>query len=68
MNKPTQDALLHAIRAKCRDCCGGSLSEVKRCSMRTECPLWPYRTAEKNAVKVKGQVSIFDTIYKVEVN
>ena len=43
-DKPTEDVLLSAIRAKCRDCCGGSINEVRRCTMRTECALWPYRT------------------------
>jgi hypothetical protein len=33
---------LRAIRAKCADCCGGSLAEVRRCTAVT-CPLWPMR-------------------------
>ena len=30
------------IRAKCKDCCSGSESEVKLCTA-VACPLWPYR-------------------------
>jgi hypothetical protein len=31
-----------AIRVKCIDCSGGSLSEVRKC-LAINCPLWPYR-------------------------
>ncbi|GLS43735.1 hypothetical protein [Methylobacterium brachythecii] len=31
-----------AIRAKCIDCSGGKVSEVRRC-VATTCPLWPLR-------------------------
>jgi hypothetical protein len=31
-----------AIRAKCIDCCGGQLSEVRKC-VAVNCALWPYR-------------------------
>ena len=33
---------LRAIRANCIDCCGGQLSEVRKCTAVT-CPLWPMR-------------------------
>jgi hypothetical protein len=33
---------IDAIRAKCVDCSGGSLSEVRKC-VAFRCPLWPYR-------------------------
>ena len=33
---------LKAIRAKCLDCCGGSVAEVKRCPC-ADCSLYPYR-------------------------
>jgi hypothetical protein len=33
---------LKAIRAKCIDCCGHQVKEVKRCPVLT-CALWPYR-------------------------
>lgn len=33
---------LKAIRAKCMDCCCGSFSEVRKCTV-TGCPLWPLR-------------------------
>jgi|LGVE01.1.fsa_nt_gb hypothetical protein len=35
-----------SIRAKCKDCCGGSAKEVKLCSS-TECALWPYRYGKR---------------------
>lgn len=31
-----------AIRAKCVECSGGALSEVRECPI-TKCALWPYR-------------------------
>ena len=31
-----------AIRAKCLDCSGASISEVRKCTA-TDCALWPYR-------------------------
>lgn len=33
---------IKAIRAKCIDCCGGSLGEVRKC-VAVDCPLWPLR-------------------------
>ena len=33
---------LRAIRAKCVDCSGGSLSEARKCTV-VGCPLWPMR-------------------------
>lgn len=35
---------LRAIRAKCIDCSGGSISEVRLCPCK-HCPLWPFRNA-----------------------
>ena len=34
--------LAEAARAKCLDCCGGQLREVRFC-MALTCPLWPFR-------------------------
>ena len=34
--------LAEAARAKCLDCCGGQLREVRFC-MALACPLWPFR-------------------------
>ena len=31
-----------AIRARCIDCCGGDVGEVRKC-VATACPLWPLR-------------------------
>jgi len=33
---------LAAIRAHCVGCCGGSLAEVRKCTV-IDCPLWCYR-------------------------
>ncbi len=30
------------IRAKCKDCCSGDESEIRKCTA-VSCPLWPYR-------------------------
>lgn len=37
---------LRAIRAKCVDCCCGSVVEVRRCTITT-CALWPYRMGHR---------------------
>lgn len=37
---------IKTIRAKCVDCCGGDLKEVRECSI-SECPLWPYRMGRR---------------------
>lgn len=51
-----------AIRAKCVECSGGALSEVRDCPI-TKCALWPYRmgsdpnnkkTAKKLAAQSEG--------------
>lgn len=31
-----------AIRSKCKDCCGGSANEVRKC-VSVDCALWPLR-------------------------
>jgi hypothetical protein len=33
---------IKAIRAKCVDCCGGHMAEVRKC-VSYSCPLWPMR-------------------------
>lgn len=48
--KPTPEELLHAIRANCMDCCGGSRREVHNCKI-TQCKLWPYRREEPKTCK-----------------
>lgn len=37
---------LRAIRAKCIDCSGGSVKEVRLCTLEN-CPLFPYRSGHK---------------------
>lgn len=44
-----------AIRAKCIDCCGGSLAEVKTCEI-CSCALHPFRMG-KNPYRKKREMS-----------
>ncbi len=37
---------VRAIRQKCKDCCGGQLSEVRRCHI-ADCPLHVYRMGRR---------------------
>ena len=37
---------MRAIRAKCIDCCGGSYSEVLKCTA-VDCSLWPLRMGKQ---------------------
>ena len=37
---------LKSIRAKCIDCSGGQLKEVRLCPV-TDCPLYPYRMGRR---------------------
>jgi hypothetical protein len=37
---------LKAIRAKCLDCSGGQVKEVRQCPI-TSCPLYPFRMGRK---------------------
>lgn len=37
---------IKAIRAKCKDCSGGQLAEVRLCPVTT-CALWPYRMGKR---------------------
>lgn len=36
---------LSAARLKCRECMGGALGEIEKCSA-PECPLWPFRSGK----------------------
>ena len=45
-----------AIRAKCVECSGGALSEVRDCPI-TKCALWPYRQGDDpNNKKTKARM------------
>lgn len=39
-----------AIRAKCLDCCGGEVTEVRICHIK-KCPLWPFRMGREERVE-----------------
>ena len=47
---------LKAIRAKCIDCSGGNMAEVRRCDIRY-CSLWTYRMGKNPRLKGKGNLA-----------
>lgn len=50
--------VLNVIRAKCADCCGGSMAEARKCGI-VSCSLWPYRTGS-NPFRAKRSLSDAD--------
>jgi hypothetical protein len=44
-------SLSRVIRAKCLECCCGSVAEVRDCIIQS-CPLWPYRMGSNPFRKV----------------
>ena len=66
MKMPSAETMLADIRAKCRECCGGSVSLVEECTIRT-CRLHKYRrmtmgvqTAMFATDQLDGQLDMFD--------
>ncbi len=51
--KVTMPTLAEAARAKCLDCCGGQLREVRSC-MALACPLWPFRMGSDPFRGIRG--------------
>ena len=47
--------ILSVIRAKCLDCCGEQIIEVRRCTAIT-CALWPYRMGS-NPLREKREMT-----------
>lgn len=45
-----------AIRAKCLDCSGGSVSEVRKCAAKV-CPLFPFRMGYNGFLKNRERMS-----------
>ncbi len=45
---------MRAIRAKCLDCCCGSSSEVRACTI-TDCPLYPLRYGHRESTMKKRE-------------
>jgi hypothetical protein len=43
-------SVLEAVRAKCIDCCGGSVSEARKC-VAVSCTLWPFRMGSNPLVR-----------------
>lgn len=65
MKAPSAEELLCDIRAKCRECCGGSIKLVEECTIR-ECRLWKHRrtqvgiqTAMFDERQLDGQMDMF---------
>lgn len=47
---------LKAIRAKCLDCSGGSVLEVRECPVKT-CALFPYRMGKRPSTILKAEAA-----------
>lgn len=47
-------SILHLLDLNCRECCGNSVTEAKRCGMKGRCMLYPYnpRFIEENRERV----------------
>lgn len=57
-----------AIRAKCIDCCGGGMLEVRTCST-TNCPLWLWRMGlNPNTSKNKKNPLLQKEIFEKNTN
>ena len=66
MKMPSAETMLADIRAKCRECCGGSIHLVEECTIRS-CRLHKYRcmkmgvqTAMFSQEQLDGQLDMFD--------
>jgi len=62
----TGSAMLKAIRAHCKDCCGGPAEKgwrrsISDCTARHSCPLWPYRFGKTPRVAVKQGLDVDPT-------
>ena len=44
---------IKAIRAKCIDCSGRDLREIRECAI-TKCPIWPYRMGKRPKEDTEG--------------
>ncbi len=53
------------IRAKCIDCCGGSLIAVSECTLE-RCPLWPWRMGKNPYRKPPTEAQLEAARKKVE--
>ena len=74
MRVPSAETLLADIRAKCRDCCGGSAKLVEECAIRS-CRLHKYRcmkmgiqTAMFTTEQLEGQLDMFDDTRKEQAS
>jgi len=50
---PSPQSPIKAIRARCVDCCGGVVSEVRKCTA-WQCPLWGFRMGKNPFHGMKG--------------
>ena len=51
---------MKAIRARCIDCCGGQLYEVRLCPAE-DCPLWVYRMGHRPKKDKTAEATTEDT-------
>jgi hypothetical protein len=56
-----------AIREKCADCCGGQLSEIRRCES-LNCALWPFRSGRHPYTAARMKNSALDSVFREEGN
>lgn len=47
---------IKSIRAKCIECSGGNVAEVRRCHLK-DCALWPYRMGKRPKFDAEGSVA-----------
>ena len=55
---------MKAIREKCRDCCCGDASEVRKC-VAIDCALWPFRMG-KNPFRKRRELSVDEKRMRAE--
>ena len=48
-----------AFRLKCLDCCAGSYSEVRQCTV-INCPLWRYRMGREESTEKRAEAEETD--------
>lgn len=65
MKTPSTEELLADIRAKCRECCGGSVKLVEACTI-LDCRLWKHRCRQVGVktgmfaqAELEGQIDMF---------
>jgi hypothetical protein len=65
-------SVLHALRARCVDCCAGSSAEVRRC-VSVNCPSWPFRMGfnpwrERRELSPERRAQLADALAKARAS